>query len=202
VTGFATPPGRAGRLRLRHSLAVATRGAELLDQKLRVLRGEQERLRAEAEAAAGVWQQRVLEAERWLVRGLALSGESALDAATGTEPADVVMGWTVTMGIRLPTAGSVRLPGPSPDTAGPPNTALARAQDAYREALRAAADHAAATAAARLVDAEVLRTRQRVRALRHHWIPRLEQDLAALELALEQAEHEDAVRRRWVAGAR
>jgi V/A-type H+-transporting ATPase subunit D len=202
VTGFATPPGRAGRLRLRHSLAAATRGAELLDQKLRVLRGEQRRLRAAAETADAAWRRRVREAERWLVRGLALSGESALAAAAGPHPADVTVGWTVTMGVRLPQAGPVRSPDPSPDTAGPANTALARAQDAYRAALRAAADHAAASAAARLSDAEVLRTRQRVRALRRHWIPRLEQELAALELALEEAEHEDAVRRRWVADDR
>jgi vacuolar-type H+-ATPase subunit D/Vma8 len=199
VTGFAAPPGRAARLRLRHSLAVATRGAELLDQKLRVLLGEQRRLREVAETAAEAWRQRVREAERWLVRGLALSGESALDAATGPDRADVTANWSVTMGVRLPATGAVRSPGTSPDTAGPPNTALARAQDAYLAALRAAADHAAATAAVHLVDVEVLRTRRRVRALRRHWIPRLERDLAALELALEQAEHEDAVRRRWVA---
>lgn len=47
-----TPPGRAGRLRLRHSLDVAERGADLLERKLRILRAEHERLlRAEAAAA-------------------------------------------------------------------------------------------------------------------------------------------------------
>ena len=35
------PPGRAGRLWLQHRLAVAQRGADLLDQKLRILRSEQ-----------------------------------------------------------------------------------------------------------------------------------------------------------------
>ncbi|WP_243769443.1 V-type ATP synthase subunit D [Streptomyces cyanogenus] len=49
-----------------------------------------------------------------------------------------------------------------------------------------------------------MRTRQRVRALRRHWIPRPRRDLAAVELALEEAVHEEAVRRRWAAarGAR
>jgi vacuolar-type H+-ATPase subunit D/Vma8 len=202
MTGFPIPPSRASRLRLRHSLAVAVRGAELLDQKVRVLRGEQQRLAAAADTATQVWQEYVRQAERWLVRGLALSGESALAATTGTEPADVAVGWTVTMGVRLPTASSVRYPAASPDTAGPPNTALAHAQAAYLAALRAGADHAAASAAARLIDAEMQRTRQRVRALRRHWIPRLEQDLSRLDLALEQAEHEDAIRRRWVSGQR
>lgn len=200
MTGFPVPPGRAGRLRLRHDLAVATRGAELLDQKLRVLRGEEQRLRAAAETAARAWDDSVRDAERWLLRGLAISGESALDATAGPGAAEVTVGRTVAMGVRLPEVDDVHLPGTSPDSAGPPNTALAHARAAYRAALRAGADHAAADAAAELVSAEVQRTRQRVRALRRHWIPRLTQDLARLELALEQAEQEDAVRRRRVAG--
>ncbi|MDX2874026.1 V-type ATP synthase subunit D, partial [Streptomyces ipomoeae] len=66
-------------------------------------------------------------------------------------------------------------------------------------AVRAAAEYAAAHAAAELVGAEVISTRHRVRALRRHWIPRLREDLARADLALEQAEHEDSVRRRWAA---
>ncbi|MGW2888954.1 hypothetical protein ACWDDN_27310 [Streptomyces griseoruber] len=39
--------------------------------------------------------------------------------------------------------------------------------------------------------------RHRVRALRRHRIPRLREALGLADLALEQAEHEDGVRRRW-----
>ncbi|MEU9383926.1 V-type ATP synthase subunit D [Streptomyces sp. NPDC048279] len=81
----------------------------------------------------------------------------------------------------------------------PPNTALTHAETAYRAAVRAAAEHAAHRAAAELLAAEAQRTRQRVRALRRHWIPRLRGELAAVELGLEEAEHEEAVRRRWAA---
>lgn len=73
------------------------------------------------------------------------------------------------------------------------------AETACAEAVRAAASYAAARAAARAVGAEAVRTRQRVRALRRHWIPRLEAALDRADTALEQAEHEDAVRRRWAA---
>ncbi|MET9078991.1 V-type ATP synthase subunit D, partial [Streptomyces sp. NPDC004232] len=66
-----------------------------------------------------------------------------------------------------------------------------------RAAVGAAAEHAAHEAAAELLAAEAARTRQRVRALRRHWIPRLESELSSVELALEEAEHEEAVRRRW-----
>ncbi|MEU0216689.1 V-type ATP synthase subunit D, partial [Streptomyces sp. NPDC006265] len=50
--------------------------------------------------------------------------------------------------------------------------------------------------------AEVSSTRHRVRALRRHWIPRLREALDRSDLALEQAEHEDSVRRRWAARRR
>ena len=65
-----TPPGRAGRLRLRHSLDVAERGAQLLEQKLRVLRAEHARLLTAAETAGHAWGERLSEAERWVLRGL------------------------------------------------------------------------------------------------------------------------------------
>ncbi|WP_258382440.1 hypothetical protein [Streptomyces sp. NTH33] len=57
-------------------------------------------------------------------------------------------------------------------------------------------------AAAELIAAEAETTRQRVRALRRHWTLRLRRELAAVELALEEAEHEEAVRRRWAASPR
>ncbi|MFD0542185.1 V-type ATP synthase subunit D [Streptomyces mexicanus] len=81
----------------------------------------------------------------------------------------------------------------------PGNTALAHAEDAYRAAVRAAAEHCTARTAADLIAAEAETTRQRVRALRRHWIPRLTHELSIIELALEEAEHEEAVRRRWAA---
>ncbi|WP_406434134.1 V-type ATP synthase subunit D [Streptomyces sp. NBC_01589] len=59
-----------------------------------------------------------------------------------------------------------------------------------------------ASTAVRMIAAEAHRTRQRARALRRHWIPRLTQELAAMEQSLEQSEHEDSIRRRWATGAR
>jgi DNA-binding CsgD family transcriptional regulator len=79
------------------------------------------------------------------------------------------------------------------------NTPLAHAETAYRSAVRAAAGHAAHRTAAGLLAAEAERTRQRSRAVHRHWILRLQRELAAVEPALEEAEHEEAVRRRWAA---
>ncbi|MFJ9619226.1 V-type ATP synthase subunit D [Streptomyces noursei] len=84
-------------------------------------------------------------------------------------------------------------------TPPPRNTALAHAGTSYRAAVEAAARYGTASTAARLVEARLRDTTVRVRALRRLRIPRLQQDLTAIELALEQSEHEDALRRRWAA---
>lgn len=197
-----TPPGRAGRLRLRHSLDVAERGADLLEHKLRILRSEHQRLLHAEEAADRAWRKLLSEAESWLLRGLLLGGQQALgSAAAGIGPADVTVRWTVSMGVRHPAAVSLTVPARPPSAAAPANTALVHAEAAYGHAVRAAAEYAAAHAATELVGAELISTRHRVRALRRHWIPHLREALDHANLSLEQAEHEDTVRRRWAARA-
>ncbi|MBO1417737.1 V-type ATP synthase subunit D [Streptomyces sp. FH025] len=194
------PSGRAARLRLRHSLDVAVRGADLLDRKLRVLLERHRQLRKAEETAEARWREGLAEAETWLLRGLLVSGEGALAAAAVADRADVAVEWTVSMGVRHPSGVSCTDAARAAHEPAPGNTALAHAEAAYREAIRAAAAYAANRVAARLVGEEAARTRRRIRALRRHWIPRLAAELAAVEQAVEQTEHEDAVRRRWAAG--
>ncbi|GAU69807.1 V-type ATP synthase subunit A [Streptomyces sp. NBRC 110611] len=194
------PPSRAGRLRLRRSLAVALRGADVLEQKLRILRMRHQLLLEAERACADRWHEQVKVAEAWLLSGLLLGGEQALAAAVaGVGTAEIALDEATTMGVRYPSEALCVIPDRAPTSAAPRNTALVHAEAAYREAVRAAAEYAAARAAARIVGTELLRVRQRVRALRRHSIPRLEQALARIDLALEQGEHEDAVRRRWAA---
>ncbi|GLX49353.1 hypothetical protein Shyhy01_23030 [Streptomyces hygroscopicus subsp. hygroscopicus] len=194
-----TPAGRAGRLRLRRSLATATRGADLLERKLRLLSDREHTARLAAREAERVWREWLAEAETWLVRGVLLGGESALSASAPADRARVDVRWAVLMGVRHPVAVDWTDPVRTPAEPTAPNTALAHAERAYRAAVRAAAELAVHRTAADLLAAETGRTRQRVRALRRHWIPRLRDELAALELALEESEHEEAVRRRWAA---
>ncbi|GGT00782.1 V-type ATP synthase subunit D [Streptomyces chromofuscus] len=193
-----TPPGRAGRLRLRHGLDVAERGADLLERKLLILRSEHARLLRAEQEAARAWRDLLAEAESWLLRGLLLGGEQALESATaGIGAAEVTVRWATSLGVRRPAAVSLSVPARPPTAAAPANTALVHAEAAYGRAVRAAAEYAAAHAAVQLVGTEVSSTRHRVRALRRHWIPRLRAALDRSDLALEQAEHEDSVRRRW-----
>ncbi|WP_225829932.1 V-type ATP synthase subunit D [Streptomyces sp. NK08204] len=202
--GRRVPPGRAGRLRLRRGLATALRGADLLERKLRLLLDHERAERRAAQEAGRVWQDRLAEADLWLLRGVLLGGERALAEAVPTDRAGVDVRWASLMGVRHPADVTLTAPVRSPDETTPSNTALVHADTAYRAAVRAAAEHAAHRAAAELLGAEAGRTRQRVRALRRHWIPRLRRELAAVELTLEEAEHEEGVRRRWAAarGAR
>ncbi|MET8946883.1 V-type ATP synthase subunit D [Streptomyces sp. NPDC004542] len=200
--GRRVRPGRAGRLRLRRNLATALRGAELLERKLRLLLDRERAERRAAEDAGSAWRDELADADTWLVRGVLLGGEQALAQAVPADRAGVGVEWATLMGVPHPAAVTWTAPVPSPAEPAPPNTALAQAQAAYRSAVRAAAEYAAHRAAAELLAAEAERTRQRVRALRRRWIPRLQQELAAVELALEEAEHEEAVRRRWAAAHR
>lgn len=200
MTPASPPPvGRAARLRLRHSLQVATRGAELLDRQLHLLESELD-LRRQAEATArATWAARLREARTWLRRGLLLGGESALRTASLVSAADVAVVWSDSLGVRHPDGVTVSPGTGAASDPAPGNTALVHARTAYCAAVAAAAEYGAAAAASRMVEAQVRSTRLRVRALRRLRIPRLQQDLAAVELALEQSEHEDAVRRRWAA---
>ncbi|WP_424886091.1 hypothetical protein [Streptomyces sp. SAI-126] len=73
------------------------------------------------------------------------------------------------------------------------------AEAAYGRALRSGGEYAAVHGAVELPGAEVISTRHWVRVLRRHWIPRSREALDRADLALERAEYEDGVRRRWVA---
>ncbi|MGW3247966.1 V-type ATP synthase subunit D [Streptomyces sp. NPDC001070] len=198
MTGGCPAPGRAARLRLRRSLRVASRSADLLERKLHLLHRERDALARTQRECAVAWRACVADAETWLLRGLVIGGEHALAAAaTGAGgPAAVAVEWTTTLGVHRPAAVTVELPPRAPDAASPGNAALVRAEAAYREVVRSAAANAAAQSAVRIVEAEMRRTQRRVRALRRHWIPRLESELERVDRVLEQAEHEDAVRLR------
>ena len=113
-----------------------------------------------------------------------LGGERAIRLAADGSAADVTIRYAVTMGVRHPDGATCRIPA-SATWDGP---ALAAAREAHGRALEAAVRHAAAAAALRAVEAETLATRYRLRAVRDRWIPRLEQALAEVTLALEEQE--------------
>jgi V/A-type H+-transporting ATPase subunit D len=189
---LAVPPGRAGRIWLVRRLETARRGADLLDRKLRILQSELSRLQAAAARTAEQWDHCQDEARTWLLRAALLSGERAIRLADDGQVADVRVSYAATMGIRHPESATCAFP-PSLTWDSP---VLARTRQAHRTALEAAARHAAAIAAVRMVDDEVRATRYRLRAVQDRWIPRLEQALAEVTFTIEEQERADAARLR------
>lgn len=193
---FAVPPGRAGRLWLQRRLRTAERGADLLDRKLRILQWELGGLRAGASRAAAEWDRCCADAQRWLLRASMLGGERAVRVAADGLFADVTISYSGTVGVRHPVGATCVIPAPA-TWDGP---GLAAARQAHRTALAAAVRYAAAAEALRIIEAETLATRHRLRAIRDRWIPQLEDALAEVTLAIEEQERADAARLRLATG--
>jgi len=104
------------------------------------------------------------------------------------------------MGAHLPRADAIDIPEPPPISALGGSSAAVLLARACSEAARAAARYAIAERASAELSAELGRAARRLRALRDRWIPQHEQALAALDLALDEAQREQAIRVRWLIG--
>jgi V/A-type H+/Na+-transporting ATPase subunit D len=196
-----TPPGRAGRPWLIHRLAVANRGARVLDDKRRALLRERARLAVLVEETRSAWEDAARAADAWHRRALLISGRRSLDLAAFyvTEPADVRLSWRRSLGAWLPADPQVTIP-PTPDLIAPGGSSAVRyAASAYGRAVEAGARYASARLALERVEHELASAIRRLRALERRWIPAHEDALAALALALDETERDDAVRSRWFA---
>jgi V/A-type H+-transporting ATPase subunit D len=190
------PPGRAGRLWLDHRVAVANRAAELLDQKLRILRAERERRALVEMRTRSAWEAAARDADTWLARLAQLEGRRAIRLAAAREPAEVEVRWEQAVGVRYPGSATVRA-GRAASQGG--TATLAETRRRVAVALDAAVQHAAATAALRALEAQEAATRRRLRSIRTRYLPLLEETLHAVEVALEEDERSDLLRLRWAA---
>ena len=187
------PPGRSGRLWLMDRLAVAERAASTLHRKQLVLRHEDRRLAALAERTATTWTAAVRDAQTWQRRAMILGDRPGLQAAASAASPAIAPHVAYRDGSRFPSEASCELP-TTPAIAGTP--ALAAATAAYRHALQAAVEHAAATTAVARVSTELALTQRRLRAVRDRWIPELHTTLRELELRLDEHEREELTRTR------
>jgi V/A-type H+-transporting ATPase subunit D len=194
------PPGRAGRPWLARRLAIARRGAELLDDKYRALLREQRRLQPLAAATRAEWEREAQAAERWLARAAVLGGRRALAAAAAPR-LDVGVRWRTILGVACPVEGEVAGPPPPDVPALGGGAALVEAAAAHRRAAAAAIRLSVLEGALRRVDSELRATVLRRNAIERRWIPAHEAALAQLELSLEELEREDGARVRWLTRA-
>ena len=197
------PPGRAGRIWLLRRLAVARRGKDVLEQKRRALRRRVEQLEEQLGEARREWETEAAEAETWWQRAAVLAGERPLELARASLSgrAEVTLTWRNTLGVVYPDSADVAVPQGELFPAGG-SAALAYAAQAHGRALEAAARVGAVWTAHRRASEELRATTQRLRAIERRWIPEHERALAALELALDEADREDTARVRWVVGRR
>lgn len=197
MSGFRSGGSRAEKADVERRLATATRGAELLDRKQRILRLAIQGLQEEADAARSAWEEKAAEAARWLQRAAGLDGEDRIIQAAPTEAATLHVRWGGAMGISYPEGAECLLP-ELPPVGG--SSALAFAASTHRAALEAAVAAASAGRALQLVSAELASTRTRQRAVENRWIPRLEEQLADIERKVAEQELEESLRLRWSAG--
>jgi V/A-type H+-transporting ATPase subunit D len=194
------PPGRAGRPWLAGRVELARRASQVLGDKRRALQSELALVREELEQAAAAWEAAATEAATWLGRAAILGGERQLRLAAGLLPAaaDIALERRRSMGVAFPAVAHLD-PSPLPDLAAlGASAALVLAAEAHRRALAAAARHAVAGAACRLLEGELDATLRRLRAVEKRWLPMHEAALAELELALDDADREHGARLRWL----
>lgn len=198
------PPGRAGRTWLLQRLELGRRGLELLERKRDALLRERARVEAELEEAGAAWEQAAAEATLWSRRSAVLDGAVRQDllARHARERAWLELRWRNLMGARLPQADRVEVPDPPPAAALGGGAAAAMAGPAWTAAMRAAVRVAVAARAAEELSRELEQAGRRLRALRDRWIPEHERALAALDLALDESQREQAVRVRWLVRSR
>jgi V/A-type H+-transporting ATPase subunit D len=195
------PPGRAGRPWLARRLAVARRGAELLDEKHRALTRERLRLEPLVREARLEWERRAREAELWMTRAAVLGSRRQLTtAAAAPEPATLTVRRRSVLGVACPVGAELAAGGGADPAALGAGAALLCAAAAHRRAVAAALDVAVLDGALRRVHDELRRTALRRNAIEQRWIPAHEAALAELEIALEELEREDGARVRWVTG--
>ncbi len=195
---LSRPSGRMGRMWVLNRLDLAERGVMLLEQKLHLLTALQEELQRKAEQSRHDWQQACRKADMWGLRAVLLGGQNAIELAVTTAPASVTVRWAVTAGVRYPDVAVCVLPPENDPVVTYLTSASVQAARAYRAAVVAAAKCAAAQSSFRTVEQEVHTTRLRVRALSRHWLPQLQQELARIELELEEEDRDEAIRVRLV----
>lgn len=193
------PPGRAGLMWLARRSAVATRGADLLERKLRILLAEEKDYALLEQRTQQEWARAVGELDLWMLRSALISGQRAVRLAGDGAQCEVEVTWQLTMGVRYPTSATCRIPELPDSGFTPDNAALREAVPVAQRAVLAGVDHAVASAAHAAVVAEITTTRRQLRALRERWVPRLQTAHRHLLMALDDQEHDEHVRLRWAA---
>jgi V/A-type H+-transporting ATPase subunit D len=183
----------------RASLAMATRGARLLRTKRDALAVELMKLTPEVLAGRERLDTSLLQAARALVLARAFDGEQALEAlAMGAGRAvSLETRWRSVWGLPIPEVFAPRL-ARAADARGssPVGWSLSGCEAArfHEQALEALLGVASKELYLKRLGEEIRDTSRRINGLEQLMIPRLEKEVARIDLALEERAREDAVR--------
>ncbi len=194
-------PTRAARLHLIRQVSLAHHAVELLSSKEAALERERMRLAGHASRTEQRWQEQMNEAARWLLRSRMLGCSEELDrlVETGNATTTIEVAWQSSMGVTYPEGIDCTFAS-APVVSS--TAALLPTIEAEREALRAAAEHAAMHAAVARLDGELVSTRRRRRAIEDRLLPRLEEQQRSLEVHLDEEDREEALRVRLASSER
>jgi V/A-type H+/Na+-transporting ATPase subunit D len=187
-----------GRLWLLSRLELAERAVSLLEEKLRVLSELHGVLLRRAAQTRRDWEEACRAADVWGLRASLLGGQRTLEMATTCEQASVTIQWAAAAGTRYPDHALCALPSGDEPIVVYTSSATVLAAGAYRTAVLAVAGYAAAQSALDTIERELHATRLRARALSRHWLPAMRDELAGIELQLEEQERAEAIRMRLV----
>jgi V/A-type H+-transporting ATPase subunit D len=180
-------------------LEIARTGAQVLEEKRRALLRELGRIEPLVAEARDDWERSAREAAEWLDRAAVLSGGRRLRLALqhcGTT-ADLDVRWRNALGVVYPEDPELIVNEAEGVSGIGGSAALPIAVAAHRRALGAAVRYSVIQGAQDRISAELAATGRRLRAIEKRWIPSHEEALYALDLAMDEAEREDAIRTRW-----
>jgi V/A-type H+-transporting ATPase subunit D len=190
------PPTRSNLLRIKQELAFAREGYDILDKKREVLTSELVRLAHDAEAMEQQMGGLVAAAYHALERArMTMGQERVLWAALAVnKTVEVTVKSHGVMGVPIPMIEAHGAPPAMPYSLGDTTATLDEASAAFRKVLDHIPELAESITSVWRLAHELRKTRRRVNALEHIFIPNYEDTVAFIESTLEEREREETFR--------
>ena len=190
------PPTRSNLLRMKQELRFVREGYVILDRKREVLTTELIQLAHEAEGLQEQIWKLLAEAYRALEQAKLTMGQEHLEwaALAVNKTVDVQLKVRGVMGVPIPTVEAHGGPVKMPYSLGDTTAAMDEASAAFRAVLARISELSELETAVWRLAGELRKTRRRVNALQHIFIPQYEETVAFITSSLEEREREEIFR--------
>ncbi|MCL4507753.1 MAG: V-type ATP synthase subunit D [Chloroflexi bacterium] len=190
------PPTRSNLLRMKQELRFVREGYVILDRKREVLTTELIQLAHEAEGLQELIWKLLAEAYRALEQARLTMGQEHLEwaALAVNKTVDVQLKVRGVMGVPIPMVEAHGGPVEMPYSLGDTTAAMDEASAAFRAVLSRIPELSELETAVWRLAGELRKTRRRVNALQHIFIPQYEETVAFITSSLEEREREEIFR--------